>query len=175
MKAYTRIKFASVFGARVHVHWSALAVIIGILVLSIRDPVIGVVTACSYFGIILLHECGHAYLTRVFGYHPSDVYLGCVHGRCEYEAPYDERAEAMIAWGGVVAQLLVAVPLITLAQLFPLASVPGFGPVVIFLGYVSIAVALINLAPSRGFDGSMAWRLFPILWADRKSRKRRRR
>jgi Zn-dependent protease len=38
-----------------------------------------------------------------------------------------------------------------------------FGPIVIFLGYINIVIAAINLTPRAPFDGYLAWRLFPAM------------
>jgi Zn-dependent protease len=171
MTGYTRITFLSAFGARAHIHWSALLVMGGMLVASIRSPILALIVIYSFFGIIFLHEAGHAYFAKRLGYRAYDIYLGFVHGQCVYEAPHSEKHECIIAWGGVVAQLVVALPLIVLATLTPIAKIPGVGPVVALLGYVSAMIALINLAPSRGLDGHKAWRLIPILLAERRKPK----
>jgi Zn-dependent protease len=167
MKGYTRITFLSAFGARVHIHWSALLVMGGILAVSIRNPVMAAITICSYFGIIFLHEAGHAYFATRLGYRAFDIYLGFFHGLCVYEDPRNSKHEAIIAWGGVFAQLLFAIPIILVSQAEAAEHVPGFGPVVAFLGYVSAMVAFVNLAPGRGLDGYKAWGLIPIVWAER--------
>lgn len=172
MTGYTRITFLSAFGARVHIHWSALLVMGGMLAASIRSPLLALSVICSYFGIIFLHEAGHAYFARRLGYSAFDIYLGFIHGLCVHEAPRSEKHECIIAWGGVAAQLVIAIPLIVIAQLAPIAKIPGVGPVVSFLGYMSAMIAILNLAPSRGLDGQKAWRLIPILLAERRKPKR---
>ncbi|HTE16436.1 MAG TPA: hypothetical protein VK642_15290, partial [Burkholderiales bacterium] len=163
MKGYTKIVFLSAFGARVYIHWSALVVMGGMLAVSIRSPFLALTVICSYFGIIYFHEVGHAYFAKRLGYRVYEIYLGFVHGLCLYEAPHNEKHECIIAWGGVAAQLAIAIPLIVASHVIPLASIPGLGPVVSLLGYMSAMVAAINLAPSRGLDGEKAWRLIPIL------------
>jgi Zn-dependent protease len=168
MKGYSKIKFFHIFGAQVQIHWSVFLVMGGILALSIRTPIIALITICSYFGIILLHEAGHAFFARRLGCQPYAIYLNCLHGLCEYELPYDKKDDAIIAWGGVTAQFVVAIPLIFLAQSTSISEIAGLGPVVAFLGYISAFIALVNLAPSPALDGHKAWALIPILWAERK-------
>lgn len=162
MKGYTRIKFLNIFGAPVHLHWSALAAMGLLFVGSIKSPLSAVVTIGSYFGIILLHETGHAYFARLMGYQPRSISLGLVHGTCAYDAPYNLRESCIIAWGGVSAQLIVAIPLIVLNQITPLSQLPLTGPIVVFLGYISLITALFNLMPIRNLDGVKAWRLIPL-------------
>jgi Zn-dependent protease len=172
MKGYTRIAFLNAFGSRVHIHWSALLVMGGMLAASIRSPLLAIIVICSYFGIIYLHEAGHAYFAKRLGYRTYDIYLGFVHGLCSHEAPLNEKHECIIAWGGVAAQLAVAIPLILVAHMTSIARVPGLGPVISLLGYTSAMVAAINLAPIRGLDGEKAWRLIPVLLAERRKPRR---
>jgi Zn-dependent protease len=172
MKGYTRIAFLNAFGARVHIHWSALLVMGGMLAVSIRSPLLAMSVICSYFGVIYLHEAGHAYFAKRLGYRAYDIYLGFVHGLCSHEAPRSEKDECIIAWGGVAAQLAVAIPLIIIAHAASITRVPGLGPVISLLGYMNAMVAAINLAPGPGLDGKKAWRLIPILLAERRKPKR---
>ncbi len=162
MKGYTQIKFLNIFGAPVHIHWSALIAMGVLFVFSIKTPLYAVVTICSYFGIILLHEAGHAYFVRRLGYQPRNIYLGLIHGTCEFDAPFSLREECIIAWGGVAAQFVVAIPLIVFSLTTPLDRLPFTGPIVAFLGYISVIIALFNLTPVMNLDGVKAWQLFPL-------------
>lgn len=165
------VKGLKIFGAPVYIHWSALLVMGGLLGFSFNSPVLAIISICSYFGVILLHEAGHAYFARKLGYEVNAIYLGFVHGLCEYQQPYNKKHESIIACGGVVAQLIVAIPLILAAQFAQLNEVFGFGPIVVFLGYISVLVALINLAPSKTLDGGVAWKLVPIRLMEKKGKK----
>lgn len=117
MKTYTRIKYLNIFGAPVLIHWSAILVFAIFLILSISNFILGLVSIFSYFGLILLHESGHAYFAKKLGYDVYSIYLGFVHGLCEYEEPYNQKDESIVAWGGVIAQLIVAIPLMILENL----------------------------------------------------------
>ncbi len=159
-----------------YIHWSALVVILLLMATSVKSPVLAVITVCSYFGIVLLHEAGHAFVAKQLGYRPIKISLGFLHGQCEYEAPYSKKHNSIIAWGGVLAQIAVAIPLIVLSKETRVAEVYGFGPVVAFLGYISLMIALLNLAPSPFLDGAKAWSLLPILlseWREKGKRKKR--
>ena len=162
MKGYVQIKFLNIFGAPVQVHWSAFVAMGFLLVVSIKNPLYAIVTICSYFGIILLHEAGHAYFGRRMGYQPREIHLGLIHGRCVFDEPYSLRDECIIAWGGVTAQLIIAIPLIVLNQTTPFDRLPLTGPIVAFLGYISVIIALYNLMPVMNLDGVQAWQLIPI-------------
>ncbi|MEJ2693572.1 MAG: hypothetical protein P8166_11070 [Candidatus Thiodiazotropha sp.] len=171
MNKYTKVKFLRVYGAPVYLHWSALLVMGGLLGISFNSPILAVISICSYFGIIMLHETGHAFVANKIGCNVRGVYLGFLHGMCECEAPYNQKHRSLIAWGGVAAQLVVAIPLIVGSQTLRINEIYGLGPVVAFLGYISAFIALVNLAPSRELDGFEAWKLFPVLVKDYMARK----
>ncbi len=163
---YLRLNFIRIYRAPILVHWSVLVACIAILATSYSEPIFAVLFAASYFGVILLHEFGHAFLVTRFGYHVRSVKVTILHGACEYETPWNEREDVVIAWGGVLAQLAVAIPLICIAALFGMRDLGYLRPVIVFLGFYSVIVAIINLAPSPSLDGYKAWKLIPMLVND---------
>ena len=73
------------------------------------------------------------------------------------EAAGCEWDEVRVAWGGVLAQLMIALPLLVISALW--RSLPEvFEPVVIVLGYINLLAAAFNLLPAPGLDGALAWR-----------------
>jgi Zn-dependent protease len=170
MNKHTKLKFLKVYRAPVYLHWSALLVMGGLLGIAFNSPILAVISICSYFGIILLHETGHAFVANQLGYNVRGIYLGFLHGICECDAPNNQKHKSLIAWGGVAAQLIVALPLIICAQIFAINEIYGLGPVVGFLGYISAIIALVNLAPSRELDGLDAWKLLPVLMKEHMAR-----
>lgn len=170
MRGCVTLKRPRILGARLHIHWSAL-VVAGILFgITVRQPLHAVIAVACYFGIIILHEAGHAFVVKRLGYKPLNIYVTCIHGLCEYEQPDTLREDVIIAWGGVLAQLAVAIPLIVLSQTTPLGEISYTAIVTSILGYISLIVALFNLAPAQGMDGAMAWKLIPILFREARSR-----
>lgn len=159
MKRHFRLRNLRIFGAPIYVHWTVLAGAAVLLALSFKTPFTALATLGSYLSMILLHEAGHAYLARRAGARVEAVYLGFFHGLCVFEAPPRERDIYVIAWGGALAQLAVALPLILLANLTPIVRWPVLGEVVLYLGYVSLLWAVVNLIPAPGLDGENAWRL----------------
>jgi len=169
-RGYALVQGVRVMGARLHLHWSALALAAALLALWIRQPAQALAAVGSYFGVLLLHEMGHAAMARRLGHRATDIRLAFMHGLCEFDAPGTARDDALIAWGGVLAQLAVALPLIALARVPAIAALPGVGILVGAFGYLSLLVALFNLAPAAPLDGAKAWRLVPILLGDRRTR-----
>jgi Zn-dependent protease len=124
----------------------------------------------SLVGLILLHEVGHATVARHLGYATRSIRLGLIHGKCEFDAPPNRWDETLIAWGGVTAQLMIAVPL-CLFDAFWRYSLGFFAPVILVLGYWSLVVAVFNLIPTRGLDGWTAWQIIPLLRIRRNARR----
>src|SRR5689334_17206337 len=99
-------------GVNVFVHWS-IFVIAGVMVLaSIKQPWVTLAAGLSWLGLLLLHETGHAIMAQRKGCRATAIYLYPIHGLCCFEAPWSRFDHCLIAWGGVLAQLLVAVPLV---------------------------------------------------------------
>jgi len=159
MKRDFHLRNLRIFGAPVYVHWTVVVGSAVLLVLSFKTPFTALAALCSYLSMILLHEAGHAYLARRAGARVEAIHLGLFHGLCVYEAPPRERDVYVIAWGGALAQLAVALPLILLANVTPIVRWPILGEVVLYLGYVSLFWAIVNLIPAPGLDGEHAWRL----------------
>lgn len=121
--------------------------------------------------LVLIHELGHAFLarTRRLAVHEVNVHgLGgeCVHRR---GAPYDD---AIVAWGGVLAQLLVLyVPTRVLLALDVLPRDSAFvAQLVSALTWTNLWLVGINLLPIPPLDGAKAWQL-PKLWRERRKRR----
>lgn len=165
-RGYVLLRRIRVAGARVHVHWLALALGGVVLGVFIRQPLHAAEAVACYFGLILLHEVGHVLVARRLGYAAPDIYLGAIHGFCVHDHPDTFREDALIAWGGVLAQLAVAVPLLALDQIPGFSSLPFVGLVVVAFGYFSLPMVAFNLVPSHGLDGAKAWRLIPLLFSD---------
>ena len=167
--AYFRLKLR-LLGARVHTHWSAVLVVAIIAALAFKTPIYAALFILSYLGVIAIHEAGHAIVAIRLGYEVSDIRIGWFHGLCEHSASHYEWEEVMVAWGGVTAQAVVGIPIVLLGTLF--GADPGyFGPVLMFLGYVNLAMAAFNLLPIEPLDGKKAWRIVPMLMEQAKAKR----
>lgn len=166
MRGYLSPKHLRLLGARLHIHWSVLVAVAFLVGGFILQPVHALLAIGAYFSVILLHEAGHALVARRLGYTPDDIYVTFIHGYCVFEHPDSLREHAVIAWGGVLAQLAVSVPLIIVGQLTVVGSISYFGVVIAILGHLNALLALVNLLPLQGLDGTVAWRLIPIFLRD---------
>src|SRR5437667_7596153 len=113
MKLKKLTEIMEIRGVRVYAHRSVL--LIGTLILfgAIERPVETLAAWTAYFGVILIHECGHMLAAQRKGYHVLAIELYPIHGRACFQQPWSRYDAAVIAWGGVVAQAVVAVPLVT--------------------------------------------------------------
>ena len=134
-----------------------------LLVLALKNWVLAITCLVSYVAIIFIHEVGHAAVARRLGYEVSAIRIGLLHGRCEYAHPNSAWDASLVSWGGILAQLLIAALVFAIAAAVPGSLSDYFGPMVIFLGYINIVIAAINLTPRAPFDGYLAWRIFPAM------------
>ena len=80
---------------------------------------------------------------------------------------------ALIAWGGVLAQAVVALPMVLWIRFMGYTPFDAANEVLVLLGFFSLAIAAFNLLPVAPLDGAMAWRIFPEMWARSRKGKRR--
>jgi len=175
MKRWFLFPRIRILDAHLYLHWS-VPLVVGLLAfMSFQSPIHAAVSIASYFAVILIHELGHAFMAHRLGYEVDAIRVAFLHGRCEYQAPHSEMHDVLISWAGVLAQLAAAVPVLVVAALFENYDFGYAAPAIVFLGYVNLLIALVNLAPSPGLDGGTAWRVVPMLrrwWRVRRVTKR---
>jgi hypothetical protein len=169
MQQYFRLGKFHIFGAPVFVHWSVIACMGLLLFVYWKTPTIVAIALLSFFSVIMVHEIGHAALAHKMGYRVFAIKVALIHGLCECEAPNYELDRVIIAWGGVLAQTLVAIFVFTCSALGA-RYFAYFGPILVFLGYYSLLVVPYNLLPIRGLDGDKAWKIIPLYYQQIKAR-----
>jgi len=177
VRRYTRIGRLRIFGAPLYVHWSAFVAGAVVLLMSLESLALAAVAVASYFAMLLVHETGHAWFARRQRLRPIAIRLYAIHGTCEFEEPHYAEQDYIVAWGGVLAQLAVALLVLAMHVVFGFGNVDPWGAAVVVLGYVSIGVAAFNLLPAESLDGGKAWRLFPLWyqeWREKQPRRGRR-
>ncbi|MDB5802121.1 MAG: peptidase family protein [Rhodocyclales bacterium] len=162
MHGYMVTKWFRILGAPVHFHWSVVVVGTALFVGAIQTPFLAFEWLATYLAIILVHEAGHAYFAKRLGYRTHAIYLSFIHGLCVYDAPYYENEADQVAWGGVLAQLTLALPLVGLSWILGDNQHPAVRVLTTNLGYYNLFIAGFNLLPAKGFDGEKAWRLIPF-------------
>lgn len=172
-------------GVDYRLHWS---VPVGALVFgSLRfEPILWL----AFMGVIVVHELGHASCVKSAGFRVIGIDLTGFGGQCRWRGSANSLEHAVIAWGGVAAQVVLL--LSTLAFSWVAGAPTSQWGVLVHYAFVEINlwVILMNLLPFPPLDGARAWRLFPELrargwtvwglvlhpltrWAERRRRVRR--
>ena len=152
------------FGAPVYFNPLIFVVAVLLGAWALEDAPVALSVLVSYLAVILVHECGHAAVARLLGHRVNAIHIGLIHGSCEFDSPWRFEDNIFISWGGVAAQVLVAVLVFSVAAWLPAETEERFGVVVVFLGYINLSVAAFNLAPTPPLDGALAWKIFPLLY-----------
>jgi stage IV sporulation protein FB len=105
-------------GAGVYLHWSLIVVGALILIGAFERPAETLVAWSCYFGVLLIHECGHLILAQRKGCSVNAIELYPICGLCCYSTPWSKYDDAVIAWGGVLAQAIVGIPLVAYVSIF---------------------------------------------------------
>jgi Zn-dependent protease len=161
-------------GVDVYVHWSVFAIAAVFLIAAIERPAVTFAALACYFLILLIHECGHMIVARKRGCQVECIEIYPIHGRTVFTTPWSRYDHCLIAWGGVMAQLVVAIPLIAWIALIGYTPFEPLNAVLATLGGFSLGVAAFNLLPVAPLDGSIAWGLFPEFIRRMRNRRKKR-
>jgi Zn-dependent protease len=151
-------------GVKVFVHWSVLLIGAVVCIGAISEPATAIPGLICYYGVILLHECGHMFFAHRKHCTVWSIELYPIWGITRFNPPYSHYDYCVIAWGGVIAQLLVAVPIMILSELIGTTRFQAVNTVLAMFGFFSLFVAAFNLIPAPPLDGSIAWGLVPALF-----------
>ena len=154
----------SLGGVPVTIHWS-VALITGLLMLGALENAWGTLfLIAAYLGVMLLHEAGHMMAARWRHCGVRSIELYPIHGLTRIDTPRSRYDACLIAWGGVLAQLAVAAPIIVLTSVLGFTANGPVNALLAIFGYFSTVIAVLNLFPVGRFDGATAWGLFPEAW-----------
>jgi membrane-associated protease RseP (regulator of RpoE activity) len=148
-------------GVKVFAHWSVLLIGAVILIGALEEPLLAITVLAAYYGVILIHECGHMIAAQRKGCRVWSIELYPLWGITRFSEPYSHFDQCVIAWGGVVAQAIVALPLLIWAETFGYTRFQAVNAILAILGFFSLSVAGFNLLPMRPLDGAIAWGLLP--------------
>ena len=148
-------------GVSVYVHWTVFLVAAAMIAGAVEGPVLTLAASISYMGVMLIHECGHLVAAQRLGCRVSSIELYPIFGVTHFETPWSRFDHCVIAWGGVIAQAIVAFPVIIWTTVFGYTPFAPLNAVLAILGFFSLGIAAINLLPVEPLDGSIAWRLLP--------------
>lgn len=126
-----------------------------------------VLTSVFFFITLLLHELAHSLVAKSSGLRVESITLFALGGvsQIESEAP-NARSEFWIAVAGPLTSLAIGLILVILAKASGWA--PGAPPltpltaVLLWLGYINVALAVFNMVPGYPLDGGRVLRA--IAW-----------
>ena len=101
------------------------------------------------------------------------VELYPLHGYTRCDAPRTQYDACVVAWGGVLAQGAIALPLVLYTSIFGFTAFGPLNALLAVFGYLSVVIAVFNLIPLGRLDGVIAWRIVPYLWRNRRAGRRR--
>jgi len=159
-----KLKFIPLFriaNTPIMMHWSLSVVLIFAAIASINDIAI-LLGAISFWSIMLIHELGHMMVSSRLGLETFRIELSLMHGKCICEAPETQYEYCLVSWGGVLAQAFFFVPCIAIYLLFDDYLAWYIEIPVLFLGFYSALIAVLNLLPSRYLDGGTCWKAIPL-------------
>ncbi len=152
----------------VHMTFPLLLVWAGLSYLRVRgdpsDVVVGLTFVGFLFGIVVLHELGHALMARRFGIATNDITLLPIGGVARLmRMPADPRQEFLVALAGPAVNVVLAALLGAVVVLFTdLDLARGinilFGHPLTNLFWVNVGLAVFNMIPAFPMDGGRVLR-----------------
>jgi len=161
-------------GVPVYVHWSVWLIVLVILFNVIRHPLESALALAAYFGVLFIHESGHLIAAQKMHCDVISIRLYPIFGVTQFQTPWSRVDHCIIAWGGVLAQAAVAVPIIVIVSILGYSKFEPLNDVLAILGFFSVGVAIFNLFPIRPLDGSIAWSIIPEAFKRLRNRNGRR-
>jgi hypothetical protein len=162
------VEIMQINGVKVFVHWSVLLIGALILLGAVEDPRLAFTVLAAYYGVILLHECGHMVAAQRKGCLVTSIELYPIWGITCFSEPYSRYDLYVIAWGGVLAQATVAIPLIAWVELFGFTRFAPVNALLSIMGFFSLSMAAFNLLPIRPAAPSRGVSSPPSLSVDRR-------
>ncbi|MEZ4338336.1 MAG: hypothetical protein R3B82_17075 [Sandaracinaceae bacterium] len=120
--------------------------------------------------IILLHELGHAAIVRRFGLINLGIDLTGFGGLCRWTGEPTPIERAWVAWGGVLAQLLLFVVTVVAVLILGEPTQAWLSDLVNAFTRANLFILAFNLIPIPPLDGAEAW---PLIGHYRRRRKAR--
>ena len=184
----SNIKLGTISGIEIGLHYSWF-IIAALIVFSLGEHfhqvnpnwgagqvwVAAVVTGALFFVTLLLHELAHSLVAQSRGMKVTRITLFALGGVSQFQDDAtDAKTEFWVAIAGPIASLIIGFGCLAIAlglgwqrSTEPTTAVTG---VLVWLGYINIALALFNMIPGFPLDGGRVLR--SIVWAITKNADR---
>lgn len=150
-------------GVDVYIHWTVFLIVAFFILGAIQNPGSTLVGLASYLAMIWIHETGHLIAAHRRGSEVFEIEIYPILGITRFQTPWSRLDHCIIAWGGVIAQAIVAIPLVLWVTVFGFTPFQSLNAMFAILGYFSLCVAAFNLLPVPRLDGAIAWGIVPAL------------
>jgi Zn-dependent protease len=120
--------------------------------------------------IVLVHEYGHALMVRRCGATVLSIDMDGLGGSCSWAGEVSHLQRALIAWGGVLAQLVLFIGVKTVDTTAGWPVTLGGVQLLSMLTSTNLRIAAFNLIPFPPFDGWQAWRVILLFYIDLRRR-----
>jgi Zn-dependent protease len=177
----SNIKLGTISGIEIGLHYSWF-IIAALIAFSLSEHfrqvnpswgpgliwIAALVTALLFFVTLLLHELAHSLVAQARGLKVRAITLFALGGVSQIQDDAtDAKTELLVAIAGPVASLIISVGCLAIAlglgwhrSTEPQTAVTG---VLVWLGYINIALAVFNMIPGFPLDGGRVLRA--IVWA----------
>jgi Zn-dependent protease len=118
----------------------------------------------GYLVLILVHEMGHAVLSRQQGLRATSIEVHAFGGQCRYSGvSISAWQRSVIAWGGVLGQAFVLAMALPIASFAPLPQIAFVHELLDALVSINLMLIVFNLIPFAPLDGAEAWKIFRLI------------
>jgi Zn-dependent protease len=173
IKIDTLTEILKVYGVPVYVHWSVFLISALILLNALHHPMTSLLGLAAYAAVLLIHEAGHLIAAQRVRSEVISIRLYPVFGVTKFETPWSRFDHCVIAWGGVIAQAVIAIPIVVWVERFGYTRFEPINAVLVLLGFFSVGMAVFNLLPIPPLDGATAWAIVPEFFKKIRNRRRR--
>lgn len=149
----------------VSMHWTVLLNFAWLYIIF-QDLLATLIGAATLFLVMMAHEYGHVVVMRRRRIKATAISLFGLHGETSYNEYTAKAGDATaIAWGGVLAQLVVLALALAANTFVPFHEIPFallvWAPMYFVFTKFNVLLMIIALLPIGPFDGHDAWRILP--------------